>query len=234
VQRDRLVPLAAFAAAMAYAEAAVVVYLRRALGVVDILSDVPPYDPAIALTEIAREAATLVMLLAAGWVAGRTRQTRIGFAFYAFGLWDILYYVWLRLLIGWPASLFAWDLLFLIPLPWWGPVLSPVLIALLCTAGGALAVVAEDRSVRARAGPRERAAVAAGGLAVLYAFMADALAALPAAPEELNALKPSRFPWPIYLAGLAAMTWAVARAVWLPLRGRREARRSPPAPDAWP
>jgi hypothetical protein len=201
---------------MAYVEAAVVVYLQRALGVADIVSDIPPYDPAIALTEMAREAATLVMLLAAGWAAGRTRRARLGLAFYAFGLWDILYYVWLRLLIGWPDSLFDWDLLFLIPLPWWGPVLSPLLIALLCAAGGALAVVADDRGGRARAGAREWTALAAGALAVLYAFMADALLALPATPEELNALKPSRFRWPIYLAGLAAMTWAVARALWPP------------------
>jgi hypothetical protein len=221
VQKERLLPLAAFAVAMAYVEAAVVVYLRRALGVADILSDVPPYDPAIALTEIAREAATLIMLLAAGWAAGRTRQSRLGLAFFAFGIWDVLYYAWLRLLIGWPGSLLDWDLLFLIPLPWWGPVLSPLLIALLCAAGGALAVVADNRRCGARAGAGEWAALTAGVLAVLYAFMADALAALPATPEELNALKPSSFRWPIYLAGLAAMTWALARALWPASRPRR-------------
>lgn len=224
MQRDRFLPLAAFAVAMAYVEAAVVVYLRRALGVADILSDVPPYDPAIALTEIAREAATLVMLLAAGWAAGRTLQARLGFAFYAFGLWDLFYYAWLRLLTGWPGSLLAWDILFLIPLPWWGPVLSPLLIALLCAAGGALAVVADDRGSRVRAGAREWTALTAGSLAVLYAFMADALAALPATAEDLNALKPSRFNWPVYLAGLAAMAWSVARCVGPAARARRDAR----------
>jgi len=78
------------------------------------------------------------MLLSIGWIAGNMFQSRVAFAFITFGLWDIFYYIWLRVFIGWPQSILEPDLLFLIPLPWWGPVLSPVLIALLMVIGGIL------------------------------------------------------------------------------------------------
>ena len=74
-----------------------------------------------------REAATLVMLLAVGMLAGADVAPRLGYTAIAFGVWDIFYYVFLRVIGGWPRSLFDWDILFLLPLPWWGPVLAPVL-----------------------------------------------------------------------------------------------------------
>lgn len=209
MQARRLGWVALFALAMAYLEAAVVIYLRRIYGITDLVRDVAAYDPALAAVEAGREAATLVMLVAAGLAAGRTRQARAGFALFAFGLWDILYYAWLRVLIGWPRTLLDQDILFLIPLPWWGPVLSPVLIALLAAAGGALAVVHDDRGRVLRPGPAGWCALGAGIVAVLYAFMADALRALPADPETLSRMRPTAFSWPVYSAGLLAMAFAL-------------------------
>ena len=130
-----------FSIAMAYLESAVVVYLRRVYGITDLLLQVPPFDAQIAAIEVGRELATLVMLLCIGWIAGKTFQSRVGFTFITFGLWDIFYYIWLRVFIGWPRSIIEPDLLFLIPLPRWGPVLSPVLIALLMVTGGIIAVI---------------------------------------------------------------------------------------------
>src|SRR6266540_4205903 len=123
MQSRKLGWVAVYALAMAYVEAATVVYLRRVFGVVDLVQDVASYDPRLASIEIGREAATLVMLLSVGFAAGRSRQARLGFALYAFGLWDVLYYVWLKILLGWPGSILTQDVLFLVPLPWWGPVL---------------------------------------------------------------------------------------------------------------
>ena len=209
MQARRLGWVALFALAMAYLEAAVVVYLRRIYGITDLVRDVAAYDPRLAAVEAGREAATLVMLFAVGLVAGRSPQARLGFALFAFGLWDILYYAWLRVLIGWPATLLDQDILFLIPLPWWGPVLSPVLIALLAAAGGALAVVLDDRGRALRPGPAGWCALGAGIAAALYAFMADALRALPADPEALSRMRPTAFNWPVYSAGLLAMAFAL-------------------------
>ncbi len=211
-QSGKLAWVAVFAFAMAYVEAASVVYLRRIYDITDLFRDVAPYDRVLSPVELGREAATLIMLAAVGWAVGRTWQSRVGFAFFAFGVWDIFYYVWLRLLIGWPTSLLDPDILFLIPLPWWGPVLSPILIALLAVAGGAAAIAQEDRGRTISLGIPEWASLALGAAAVLYAFMADALAILPAGAEALSALRPTPFRWPIYVAGLALMAWGVFRA----------------------
>ena len=209
MQARRLGWVALFALAMAYLEAAVVVYLRRIYGITDLVRDIAAYDPRLAAVEAGREAATLVMLFAVGLVAGRSPQARLGFALFAIGLWDILYYAWLRVLIGWPATLLDQDILFLIPLPWWGPVLSPVLIAVLAAAGGTLAVVLDDRGRVLRPGPAGWCALGAGIAAALYAFMADALRALPADPETLSRMRPTAFNWPVYSAGLLAMAFAL-------------------------
>ncbi len=212
MQTRRLAWIGVFALAMAFVEAAVVVYLRRILGVVDLLRDVAAYDPAIALTEIGREAATLLMLLAVGFATGRSLKSRVGFALLAFGLWDILYYVWLKALLGWPQSLLTEDVLFLIPLPWWGPVLAPVLVALLSAAFGAVLVARDETGRAVRLGGIEWTALLAGITVILYTFMADAISALPASAEELSRLKPTAFLWPLYLAGLAAMVFSLWRA----------------------
>ncbi|HEV8702046.1 MAG TPA: hypothetical protein VGV60_12305 [Candidatus Polarisedimenticolia bacterium] len=218
MQARRLVYVALFALAMAYVEAAVVVYLRLVYGITDLVRDVAAYDPALAAIEVGREAATLVMLLAVGLAAGRSAQARAGFTLFAFGLWDILYYSWLRILIGWPRTLLDPDLLFLIPLPWWGPVLAPVLISVLSIAAGWLAVARDDRGIGLDPGRAGWACVAGGVLAALYAFMADALKALPASPEALSRLRPSPFPWPVYSAGLLLMSLALWRAARFTLR----------------
>lgn len=223
MQSRRLLPVFLFAAAMAYLEAAVVVYLRRLVGVVEPIRDPGLYDPFIAVVEIGREAATLVMLLALGLACGRSLQSRLGFAAFAFGVWDILYYVWLKVLLGWPASWLTPDILFLIPLPWWGPVLSPVLIACLAAAGGGAAVALDDRGRRVRPGPIHLGLFAAGVLAALFAFMEAAIGALPATAEGLARLRPAGFNWPVYLAGLLMMSAAVA----LPLRSAAAAAGAP-------
>jgi hypothetical protein len=133
--------VSAFSIAMAYLEGAVVVYLRRVYGITNFILQDPPFDKQIAVIEVGRELATLVMLLCVGWIAGKTFQSRVGFIFITFGLWDIFYYIWLRVFIGWPQSIIEPDLLFLIPLPWWGPVLSPVLIALLMVTVGIITLI---------------------------------------------------------------------------------------------
>jgi len=128
-----------FATAMAYLEAAVVLYLRT-LG-----NRLEPYQPNplppaidFGYAELLREAATVVMLAMVGWLAGRGLRARFGYFLVAFGVWDIFYYVFLKPLTGWPRTLLDWDVLFLIPLPWWGPVIAPMCIAALMVIYGTL------------------------------------------------------------------------------------------------
>ncbi|MBK6833902.1 MAG: hypothetical protein IPG89_06345 [Bacteroidetes bacterium] len=65
------------------------------------------------------------MLVGAGIIAGKTRLTRFAYFIIAFAIWDIFYYVFLYVLLQWPESLFTWDILFLVPVPWTGPVIAP-------------------------------------------------------------------------------------------------------------
>jgi hypothetical protein len=128
-----------FAIGMAWVEAACVYYLRLLVGRLDPYQANPlPAHGVVDQVELVREAATLVMLFAIGMLAGLTWHSRLAYTAIAFGVWDIFYYVFLKVIYDWPKSLFDWDVLFLLPLPWWGPVLAPVCIAVLMIVWGTL------------------------------------------------------------------------------------------------
>jgi hypothetical protein len=143
--RLRWAALLVFGTAFGYVEAAVVHYLRRILGYqsgyqvgarkvnldLGFISFVQPgssvlVDPGLTQVEIAREAATLVMLVAIAMLAGDTLRRRFAAFFVAFTVWDLTYYLFLRVLDGWPASLLDLDVFFLIPVTWVGPVATAV------------------------------------------------------------------------------------------------------------
>jgi hypothetical protein len=119
-----------FAAAMAFLESAVVVYLRALYYPEGFVFPLKMMDDRILITEIIREAATMVMLFTIGVVAVKNWLNRFAIFIYCFAIWDIFYYIYLVFLLGWPPSLFTWDLLFLIPVTWAGPVLAPVINSL--------------------------------------------------------------------------------------------------------
>jgi hypothetical protein len=123
-----------FSVAFAYIEAAVVVYLREIFhpeGFSFPLTNfgIDPRWRQLLLTEIGREAATMLLILSAAALLGRTSQQRFALFLAIFAIWDIFFYVWLKILINWPSSLMDWDILFLIPTTWAGPVLAPVLVS---------------------------------------------------------------------------------------------------------
>ncbi len=118
-----------FAISMAYLESSIVVYLRELYypeGFGFPLKEIPLH---ILVTEIGREAATILMLFAYAKSIGRNGREVFAYFAFNFGMWDIWYYLWLKLLIDWPVSILEWDILFLIPVPWIGPVLAPVLVS---------------------------------------------------------------------------------------------------------
>jgi hypothetical protein len=150
-ERVRWTIVVAFAIAMAWVEAASVLYIRALVDRIEPYQANPlPINGALGNVELWREASTLVMIAALGLLAGRTWRRRAGYAALAFGVWDIFYYVFLWLISGWPKSLLDWDILFLLPLPWWGPVLAPVTIALVMVVWGTLVTQAEEAAADAR------------------------------------------------------------------------------------
>jgi hypothetical protein len=129
-------------------------------------------------------------------------------------LWDIGYYAWLRVLIGWPVTLLDWDILFLIPLTWWGPVLAPMLIAALICVTAVLAMVRIERGERPRFTPARVSVIVLGGLLALYVFMFDSFHALLAGRSDWATLRPEPFKWPLFLVALALMALPSLAATW--------------------
>jgi hypothetical protein len=132
----RLLIIVAFSISFAYIESAVVVYLRAIFhpnGFTFPLQafDLSPLGRQLLLTEIGREAATLVLITTSAWLFGRNIHERFAYFLIIFAIWDIFYYVWLKVLIDWPASIMDWDILFLMPLTWASAVLYPILISIM-------------------------------------------------------------------------------------------------------
>lgn len=217
-----------FAVAMAWMESAAVVYLRTLVGAVNPLATPLPLPQALQWTEVVREAATLVMLFAVGWLAGATARCRFGYWLIAFGVWDLLYYAFLAAIAGWPKSLQDWDLLFLIPLPWWGPVAAPMTIAALMVLCGTLITGFDSPTRTVWPSWRVWTLSAAGAGLALFVFMQNGIVGVlggsfaPQAP-------PGRFNWPLFVVALALMgapVGAMARnAALIPWSGLPRARR---------
>jgi len=121
--------LVIFSIAMAYLEAAVVVYLREIYYPDGFSFPLTPINADIFITEIWREIATIIMLVGIGVLTGNSSSQRFAFFLVTFAIWDIFYYVFLYALLGWPSSLLTWDILFLVPIPWVGPVITPIIVS---------------------------------------------------------------------------------------------------------
>jgi hypothetical protein len=206
-----------YAIAMAYLEAAVVIYLTAALGgQIGVLFPLQPTHVFgnLAWVEVGREAATLVMIATVGFLAGRSWLERLALAAVIFGTWDIGYYVFLWLLAGWPASLASTDLLFLIPVPWVGPVWSPVLVSLALVGCGLAAAHALDAG--RRIAPRWWHAVAcvAGGLVVILSYTLGV-------GDVLAGGLPGSYPWPVFVLGMSLAAIAAIDALRSPSAGVR-------------
>jgi hypothetical protein len=131
MQRGKLLLLVTiYSIAMGFLETAVVLYLRKLYYQDGFSFPLAPVHHDVAVIELWRELATLIMLGSIGIIAGKNRAERFAYFLYSFAVWDIFYYVFLKVFVGWPESLSTWDLLFLLPVPWVGPVITPCIIAL--------------------------------------------------------------------------------------------------------
>jgi len=222
-ERARWMLVVTFAAAMAWVEAACVYYLRV------MVDRVEPYQPdplpirgILGEVELVREGATLLMLAMTGTLAGRSWRARLSYAAITFGFWDILYYVFLRIMSGWPTSLLDWDILFLLPLPWWGPVLAPVCMATLMIVWGTVVTQGRERFPATGFIWAWWGVSSAGILLALGIFMADSIRALPGGPDTVRQVLPAAFNWPVFGAALLLMATPLAYTGWQSVWSRRE------------
>jgi hypothetical protein len=204
-----------FALAMAWMESATVFYLRTLVGRVDPyqIAPLPPHR-LLGNIELIREIATIVMLFTIGWLAGREFRTRFSYMLIAFGVWDIFYYVFLAVMGPWPRSVMDWDVLFLIPLPWWGPVLAPCIVAALMVAGGTLVTQFEGRLGPLWPSYKTMLLNWLGILLALYAFMEHAIHVLPQGEAALRGIPPKRFNWPLFGLALVLMSVSLVELSW--------------------
>jgi hypothetical protein len=128
--KKNLFLLMVWGVAFGYMEAAVVVYLRELYYPEGFAFPLVIIPGRIMLTEVLREAATLLIMWATVCLVYKRLQSRVAAFVILFGVWDIFYYIFLKLLLNWPEGLGTWDILFLIPVPWLGPVWAPVLVSI--------------------------------------------------------------------------------------------------------
>jgi hypothetical protein len=217
--RHRLLWLSIFAIAMAQLEATVVAYLRELYYPNGFSFPLVIIRDRVAVFEIGREASTIVMLVAVARLAVRDPWRRFASFLLCFGLWDIFYYAWLWVMLRWPESLLTWDILFLIPLPWVGPVLSAGAIAAIMVAAALGIEALRDAGRPIEVGAWGWLITILGALGLLGVFMSDARAVLAGGA-------PGPFPWLPYLIFLSPPTGVALRTA---LRSSRGAPSEPSA-----
>jgi hypothetical protein len=209
--RRAVAALFLFGISFGYVEAAVVVYLRAIYdpiraqlhperGPHDLfplitsqeLANAGSENPRRLVIEIGREAATMLMLGAVALAIARNLHQWIAAFAIVFGVWDITFYAFLKLMIRWPESLSTWDILFLIPLPWVGPVWAPVLVALSMIVCGLISL----RAGGIRGGSLHWTGVLGGAVIIIVAFVWDFR-------NTTVGGFPNPFNWPLFLLGEA-------------------------------
>lgn len=162
-----------FAIAMGFLEAIVVVYLRELYyprGFAFPLSTIPIK---IFVTEFVREITTIVMLVCIATGIGKNHLQRFAYFVYTFGVWDIFYYIALKLFLNWPDSFFTWDVLFLIPVIWIGPVGAPILCAVTMIFLAVCIILFQERGYIVHIKGVEWGLLVVGSLLLFWSFIAD-------------------------------------------------------------
>jgi hypothetical protein len=211
--KKRVIWITVFAIAMAFVEAAVVVCLRLNYYPegfkfpIELISGTP------AISELLREIATIAMLIAVSILTGRKFQDRFAYFIYAFGIWDIFYYVWLRIILGWPESLLTWDLLFLLPVPWIGPVIAPVVVSISFIIAAVVTLYLGEKGIPIHLNKLKWILIIVAGLIVFISFTWDFNIVL----EEKE---PAIFHWGLFTLGMV-LGWGVFISECLRVKGKK-------------
>ena len=216
--RKVLFSLTSFGIAMGFLEAVVVVYLRLLFYPEGFSSPLRPMLSGFLLIESLREISTVVMIIVVSILAGSQSVRRFSFFLITFGVWDIFYYVWLKVLLNWPASLFDWDILFLIPVIWVGPVLAPVLCSGTMIVIGGYILVLINKGYAVRLKLSEWFLLGVGALLIFITFVQDyahmiikgrfylrfwMLGSDPEFQRCFSSFVPISYNWPLFIAGEA-------------------------------
>lgn len=221
-----------FGIAMAFLESAVVVYIRELIYPEGFAFPLATMKSEIAVTEILREAATIIMLISAGVLAGRSFTERFAWFILAFAIWDIFYYIFLWLLIGWPENLFIWDVLFLIPVTWTAPVIAPLIISSMMIMLSLIILIYSYKGISLKIEKREWLLLVSGSATVIVSFAWDyslfvfdhlpsgSLWNLPGSGDMFDLATtylPTSFNWLLFSAGVIIILGAIC-SLWVRMR----------------
>lgn len=173
--RQSLLWLTLFSIAMGFLESSVVIYLRELYYPHGFAFPLVLIPHRVALVELFREAATIIMIASIGIIAGRNTAQRFSFFIYSFAVWDIFYYVFLKVVLDWPDSLFTWDILFLIPVPWVGPVIAPCIVSLTMIVLTLIIIFAAEKENHVRINLTQWLLLITGGVVLIITFVGDYL-----------------------------------------------------------
>jgi hypothetical protein len=169
--RNKIIFLVLFSIAMGFLEASVVVYLRQLYYPEGFSFPLKIMALEALSIEYLREFSSLVMLFSIAIIAGKKFYERFAYFLLCFGIWDIFYYVWLKVMLNWPESLLTWDILFLIPVIWAGPVLAPVICALTMILIGANILSFQQKGYRVKMKLLEWIILFLGTFIILITFL---------------------------------------------------------------
>jgi len=205
-----------FGIAMGFLEAIVVVYLREMFYPTGFNFPLAPFPRHLYLIEIIRELATIIMLVSIGAIAGKTLPQQFAYFLYSFGIWDIIYYIALKIFLNWPASLFDWDILFLIPIVWIGPVIAPVICSLTMIALAVVLISSTEKNIYFKIKGIDWAFILVGAFFIFISFIweygrlvlfGDVSFWELFASKDFTSLQlklsvfPNRFQWLLYIIG---------------------------------
>jgi hypothetical protein len=214
--RNKIIFLIIFGIAMGFLETAVVVYLRQLYypeGFSFPLKLMPREGLSI---EYLREISTIVMLFSVGVVAGKNFYEKFAYFFFCFGIWDIFYYIWLKVLLNWPHSLLTWDILFLIPVVWVGPVLAPLICAITMVTIAGCILFFQQKGYPVRINSPDWILLFSGSFIIFSTFIWDytkviiqggfisrffTLGTEPDFKKEVSQYIPAFYKWPLFIMG---------------------------------
>lgn len=208
--KKMLLIVAIFSVAMGFLESSVVIYIREIYYPEGFDFPLVSFDNLILITELLREAATILMLISIALLAAWNFYQQFAIFLYSFGIWDITYYIFLKLLIDWPASIFTWDILFLIPVPWIGPVIAPCLLSLTMITLALIIIYLQEQKYKVKLLWKDWLLLIIGSLVVIGSFTVDYISIIcnntstreiGTMIDHLQQFVPDKFNWYLFFIG---------------------------------
>lgn len=216
-----------FGIAMGLLEAIVVVYLRKIFYSTGFKFPLEIIPGPILKIEVLREFCTLIMILSVAFIAGKNRLQVFAYFLLCFAVWDVFYYIGLKLMINWPASFLTWDILFLIPVPWISPVLAPIISSIFMVVFSLLLIFKGKYNSNFKVKIIEWIFVWLGALLIFISFIWDYTSIIISKylfeniillnPNNFGGFTtnniPSYFPWNIFIPGILLICFSIF-SIW--------------------